>query len=551
MAGVRMRLGRGASNCHSIGALLAAPAVLLFTGFMAFGDSPWQYNGATHLVSVNRYDPGDPNYGSGNGASELISTRPVQALSDNGRYIVFISAASDLVAGDTNGVADLFVRDRDPNNACYYRITGENICDPVISANGRYVAYSRLTGTPPDTRTEVHRYDLNTSTEVCVTCDLPDEFYDFPAEGRSQPTISSDGSIIAFTVVFGNKPPPGKVTRVPTVMLYDFVADEYRLVARCPHGDCGDAENYGDTGAGEGRWPVVSGDGLFVAYFGDSLDLCDPNESCASCDTVLLYDDDNVENEVICVSTGGEPREGALGQYDVSYDGTYVVFASQENDLTEDDLQTSTYNIFVRERDPNSPTTLLLSRSCDDPNDIEPDGNSYRPSVSDDGRFVAFESYASDLACDPNDTNGAVDAFVIDRDVDEDEVFDEPNEVITRILSRKNNGDQVSDHSYIRSCVSGDGCSVVFDSQSAELHPDDDDVIRDVFIRIECHSQRACIGDVDEDGDTDMSDLALLLGAYGSHCGDEDYDAAADLDCDCDVDLTDQATLLADYACGT
>ena len=58
-----------------------------------------------------------------------------------------------------------------------------------------------------------------------------------------------------------------------------------------------------------------------------------------------------------------------------------------------------------------------------------------------------------------------------------------------------------------------------------------------------------CPGDVDGDGDTDLSDLAALLAAYGSTTGDPSYNPDADFDGDGDVDLSDLAFLLADYGC--
>ncbi|MBU0616080.1 MAG: lamin tail domain-containing protein, partial [Planctomycetes bacterium] len=62
-------------------------------------------------------------------------------------------------------------------------------------------------------------------------------------------------------------------------------------------------------------------------------------------------------------------------------------------------------------------------------------------------------------------------------------------------------------------------------------------------------SPSACIGDVDGDGDTDLSDLAALLGAYGTGPGDPGWNPAADFDGDDDVDLSDLAHLLGDYGC--
>jgi hypothetical protein len=60
----------------------------------------------------------------------------------------------------------------------------------------------------------------------------------------------------------------------------------------------------------------------------------------------------------------------------------------------------------------------------------------------------------------------------------------------------------------------------------------------------------ACPGDVDGDGDTDLTDLAALLAAYGSVTGDPNFNPAADFDTDGDVDLADLAFLLGDYGCG-
>ncbi len=59
-----------------------------------------------------------------------------------------------------------------------------------------------------------------------------------------------------------------------------------------------------------------------------------------------------------------------------------------------------------------------------------------------------------------------------------------------------------------------------------------------------------CVADVDGDGDTDLTDLAILLSAYGSVPGDPNWNPACDFDADNDVDLSDLAFLLSDYGCG-
>ena len=59
------------------------------------------------------------------------------------------------------------------------------------------------------------------------------------------------------------------------------------------------------------------------------------------------------------------------------------------------------------------------------------------------------------------------------------------------------------------------------------------------------------VGDLDGDGDVDLSDLATLLAAYGACDGDPLYNASADLDNSGCVDLTDLAELLGNYGAGT
>jgi hypothetical protein len=77
---------------------------------------------------------------------------------------------------------------------------------------------------------------------------------------------------------------------------------------------------------------------------------------------------------------------------------------------------------------------------------------------------------------------------------------------------------------------------------------DNDSYLDDLVLRI---GVAGCLADLDGDGDTDLADLAELLGAYGTSTGDPGYDPSADLDGDGHVDLTDLAELLGDYGCGT
>src|SRR5262249_3387750 len=101
------------------------------------------------LVSVNRFDITSDN------KQATITDSPQtdgRFISDNGRYVVFQSNADDLVANDHNGVPDVFVRDMVNNTTTLVSVnangvSGFNRCDhPVISADGRYVAYDSSDG---------------------------------------------------------------------------------------------------------------------------------------------------------------------------------------------------------------------------------------------------------------------------------------------------------------------------------------------------------------------------------------------------------------------
>jgi Tol biopolymer transport system component len=135
----------------------------------------------------------------------------------------------------------------------------------------------------------------------------------------------------------------------------------------------------------------------------------------------------------------------------VSADGRYVAYYSSASNLVPDDTN-GFMDVFVSDR-----TTGTTTRITDG------NGMSRLPSVSADGRYVAFDSMASNLV--PDDTNGFMDVFVWDR--------------ATGTTTRITNGNDESGDAVI----SADGGSVTFDSQASNLVPDDTNGFkRDVFV---------------------------------------------------------------------
>ncbi|MEO1064732.1 MAG: hypothetical protein AAFZ07_25215 [Actinomycetota bacterium] len=160
--------------------------------------------------------------------------------------------------------------------------------------------------------------------------------------------------------------------------------------------------------------------------------------------------------------TGGTSSNGASGGPSVSADGRFVAFHSRGSDLVAGDRNGS-FDIFVLDR--LTSTMTLISRSITrDP----ADDDSLNPSISDDGRYIAYQSEATDLVA--SDTNGESDVFVHDRITGS-----------TTRLSIGAGGAEADGGSGVPS-LSGDGRLVAFQSNATNLVGGDDNETVDVFV---------------------------------------------------------------------
>ena len=159
---------------------------------------------------------------------------------------------------------------------------------------------------------------------------------------------------------------------------------------------------------------------------------------------------------------------------------------------------------------------------------------SYEPSLSADGRYVAFTTYASNLV--PGDTNGTYDIFVYDRVTGE-----------TARVSVSSFGEQGNNTSYEPS-LSADGRYVAFYSNASNLVPGDTNVVPDIFVHDRAGDPGWMPGDTNHDSDVDLADLGNLAGAYGTTSG-ATWEQG-DFDGDGDVDLPDLGTLAGNYGYG-
>jgi Tol biopolymer transport system component len=159
---------------------------------------------------------------------------------------------------------------------------------------------------------------------------------------------------------------------------------------------------------------------------------------------------------------------------DLSYDGRYVTFDSAAAlDATDTN---GVRDVYVRDNH-----TAAISRVSVATNGIAGDAASADPAISDNGRFVAFESSASNLSA--NDINGVSDVFWHDRDADGDGIFDEPGSIQTIAISMIHPTQSTGNGPSTNPSISADGSFLGFESLASNLDPSfaDTNSVSDIF----------------------------------------------------------------------
>ncbi|MGH8571056.1 MAG: PKD domain-containing protein, partial [Gammaproteobacteria bacterium] len=376
-------------------------------------------------------------------------------VSANGRYVAFDSSASDLVIGDTNNTRDVFVHDRWAGDTTRISVASDgeqgNMAseDPSISADGHCVSFrsyaTNLVKGDGNNLQDVFVHDRETgeTTRVSVSSDGRE------ASGFAH-ALSGDGRYVAFDSASPNLV-GGDTNNASDVFVHNR---RTRATTRVSVAIDGHEAYMNQPSLG----PVISTDGRYVAFASSGLTRPRPLPFSHVTWNVFVHDRDTGKTSL--VST---PFDESL-QFDAPYmvghsfnpalsvDGRYVVFDSTSNYLVSGD-ETPSHEIFVRDR-ATATTTQIDGVSEISPNAvISGDGRSvafaaYRdeavghilvddrdtgetslisvandgtrgngdsnwPALSADGRYVVFESEATNLV--ERDTNSTVDVFVKDR----------------------------------------------------------------------------------------------------------------------------------------
>jgi Tol biopolymer transport system component len=216
----------------------------------------------------------------------------------------------------------------------------------------------------------------------------------------------------------------------------------------------------GEQGNDNSYYSSISSDGRYVVFESNASNLVEGDTNHTT--DIFVYDRQTDVIERVSVSSRGE--QGNYNSYRpfISSDGRYVTFASDASNLVEGDTNNAK-DIFVYDRQTNAMERVSVSSNGEQSN-----GHSEYPFISSDGRYVAFESNASNLV--EGDTNNAKDIFVYDRQTD----------TIERV-SVSSRGEQSNDNSYYPS-ISSNGRYVVFVSKASNLVSNDTNDMSDIFL---------------------------------------------------------------------
>jgi Tol biopolymer transport system component len=466
-------------------------------------------------------------------------------VSSDGRFVVFVSDAANLVANDTNGLGDVFVRDLTAGSNALVSInatgtaSGSGISrDPVISADGRYVAFVSgafdIVNNDTNALDDVFLRDLQSGTTILVSINRN---HTASANGTSsKPSLSADGRLVVFQSRADDVVTNDFNNNNVDVVLFDAIAGSNCLVSIRSLG--------GSSGSGPSEEAIITPTGEWVIFQSKATDLLDYTVNPAS---YQFYARNLASDRTIPVSRGAStdigltlPRSPA-----VSADGNWVAFAggsggtnlylcdlrlatNMENTVVAlggfspsinadgrftayrqvEDPLTGRNQVWVFDRQTGT-QTLVSARGASGGGG---NGDSSAPVISGDGRYVVFKSQASDLVS--NDANGWSDIFVRDS-------VTGTTLLVSAAISGTGGGNQLSSAPVIGS----DGRTVVFHSFASELADGDRNNNRDVFLI------RLGSGDSDGDGLPDDWEVAYF--------GDLSHDGASDSDGDGVTDINE------------
>jgi Tol biopolymer transport system component len=268
--------------------------------------------------------------------------------------------------------------------------------------------------------------------------------------GSASNSISADGRFVAFTSD-GSNIVPGDTNNNNDIFVRDTLTNTTTRVS---------VDSAGNQGNGNSNSASISADGRFVAFTSGASNIV-PGDTNNRND---IFVRDTITNTTTNVSVDSAGNQGNNGSFtpSISADGWFVAFISSASNIVPGDTNNRN-DIFVRDRLTNTTTNVSVDSAGNQGNSA-----SASPSISADGRFVAFASSAFNLV--PGDTNSTGDIFVRDT------LTNTTTRVSVDSANNQGNSDSTSPS------ISANGRFVAFGSNSSNLVPGDTNNTRDVFV---------------------------------------------------------------------
>ena len=426
--------------------VLISPLVLALLAWPAVGRAA---PGDTELVSVAT---------NGTAAGLVAEWDDTAAVSADGRFVAFISYASNLVPGDTTGDADVFVRDR--LNGTIERVsvssTGTQANGPSefvdISGDGRYVAFasvaSNLVANDTNGQSDIFVHDRATGATRRVSVSATG----VQSNGySSNPRISRDGQVVGF-MSYATNLVPNDSNRENDVFVHVIGSGVTERVS---------VSSSEQQGTGGSNLPSLSSDGRFVAFASGVATLVAGDTNSYA--DVFVRDRLNGVTERVSLNSAGVQGDRSSRRPSISGNGRYVAFESEALNLAGNEGSSWGSDVFVRDRATGQ--TELISVGSSPTRSFEAN---YFPEISADGRYVVFTSGVPDLV--DGDSNEFYDVFWRDRVTG-----------TTERASVATNGAQANEGSTF-GALSADGLHVAVVSKATNLTAGDSNTTADVYL---------------------------------------------------------------------
>jgi Tol biopolymer transport system component len=391
--------------------------------------------GPNELVSINR---------SGTSTADHFSI--AQDMTPDGRYVVFLSKANDLVPekdGNLSDGWDVFVRDMQTGKTELITINRAgtasgngygHLFSPTISDDGRYVAFTS-DSTDLVVNDTTRDYDVFLRDRQTKTTELISVNRAGAASGNGisvYSAISPDGRYVVFSSTATDLVPENDTNiTAPEVDQWTFRGSDVFLRDRQTGTTRLVSINSAGTASGKrvSSFAKITPDGRYVAFVSSAPDLvADVNDVNNGINVhevyngidVFVRDMQTATTALVSVNSAGTGSGNAGSDIDfhITPDGRYVVFASNASDLAADPVDANRKSdVYARDLQAKKTTLVSINRA----GTASGNAQSYGAEITPDGRYITYASLAGDLI--ENDTNSSEDVFVRDMQMGATEII--------------------------------------------------------------------------------------------------------------------------------